>query len=305
MKTKINFGIHLGFAINRYPEPEEWARLVAEELGLHEVQFVSDLLQPHFPDDVIDRQVDLVLKALQKYKIKTTHTFTSPRWNYFANPDAGQRDYWLWWFKRYASISQRLGAKSTGCLLGVYSVRDYAERRDYIFNEVIRGWHELAAHARQIGLECVTWEPMSIPREMGETIQETKKIMAALNQNTKPAVPILICLDVDHGDVSSADPDDIDPYAWIKNFGKQIPLIHLKQRTKDLFGHKPFTPQHNENGIIFPERIIKAIEDSGATETTIYLELSFRERQPYENNVIKDLKASVEYWRPFMQERGA
>lgn len=303
MKAKINFGVHLGFAINRYPEPAEWARLVAEELGLAEVQFVSDLLQPHFSDDLIKRQTELVLEAMQKYKIKTTHTFTSPRWNYFGNPHQDIRTYWLWWFKRFADISQKLGAKSTGSLLGIYSVKDYKTRKEFIFDQIVKNWHELAEYSKGIGLEMLTWEPMSIPREMGETILETNKIMKALNKDTRPEIPIGICLDVDHGDVSSQDSSDTDPYAWIQTFGKQMPLIHLKQRTKEVFGHKPFTPEHNEQGIIFPDKIIKAIEDSGAKETTIYLELSFRERQPYESNVVKDLKASVNYWRPFIEAR--
>ncbi len=47
------------------------------------------------------------------------------------------------------------------------------------------------------------------------------------------------------------------------------------------------------------EKIIKALEQSDANETTLFLELSFRERFPYDNNVIRDLKDSIEYWRPY------
>ena len=69
--------------------------------------------------------------------------------------------------------------------------------------------------------------------------------------------------------------------------------------TKNLFGHKPFTPEHNKDGLINPEELVSAFQDSGAKETTLFLELSFRERFPYDNNVVKDLKASIDYWRPY------
>ena len=121
-------------------------------------------------------------------------------------------------------------------------------------------------------------------------------------KKSKTAVPVLLCLDVDHGDVSSKNPEDTDPYAWLREFGKESPAIHIKQRTRSVFGHKPFNPEHNRDGIIFPDKVIEALEDSGAKETTLYLELSFRERQPYESNVIRDLKQSVEFWRPFVDE---
>ena len=38
---KINFGLHLGFAITRYPEPEKWTKIVEKELGTRHVQFIS------------------------------------------------------------------------------------------------------------------------------------------------------------------------------------------------------------------------------------------------------------------------
>lgn len=39
-------GMNLGFAVNKYIEPEVWSRIVAEDLELHYVQMVADLLNP-------------------------------------------------------------------------------------------------------------------------------------------------------------------------------------------------------------------------------------------------------------------
>lgn len=301
--TKINFGVDLDFAVNRYPEPEEWARLLSEELGVRHAQFRSDLLQPHFPDDVIKEQISRIKESCKEYDIKLLHTFTSQRWSYCGHPDEKIRNYWLSWLKRFAEISARLGAISTGSRLGIYSVKDFNNRRELIFKEIVKRWHELAEHSKSAGLKMLTFEHMSIPRELAETISETKRILDAFNNEKKSAIPILLCLDTDQGNAMSGNPEDGDHYVWIKTFGKVAPLMHLKQRIKDnVTSGKPFTPEYNKDGIIFPEKVIKAIEDSGAKEITLYLEPSFRERLPQDNNVISDLKQSVEFWRPYISE---
>ena len=110
-----------------------------------------------------------------------------------------------------------------------------------------------------------------------------------------------LCLDVDHGDVSSSDPRDTDPYAWISAFAKEAPMIHIKQTFYDKAGHWPFTPENNEKGKVTPQKILTALESAGVKDITLYLELSFRERQPFDSRVIEDIKASIEYWRPFVE----
>ena len=57
MKAKL--GIDAGFATNRYPEPDDWARIVGEELGLHSVMFVADLMSMFYPDEIISEEVIL------------------------------------------------------------------------------------------------------------------------------------------------------------------------------------------------------------------------------------------------------
>jgi len=42
-------GINLSFAVKRWPEPEAWAGIVRERLGLDQVQFTFDLLDPWRP----------------------------------------------------------------------------------------------------------------------------------------------------------------------------------------------------------------------------------------------------------------
>jgi len=109
-------------------------------------------------------------------------------------------------------------------------------------------------------------------------------------------------LDVDHGDVASANPDDTNPYVWLREFGSVSPVIHLKQSKRDKGGHWAFTPEHNADGKITGEQVLAALEESGAEEAMLVLELSHREREPAESRVLADLEASVDYWRQYVPD---
>jgi D-erythrulose 1-phosphate 3-epimerase len=74
----------------------------------------------------------------------------------------------------------------------------------------------------------------------------------------------------------------------------------MKQRTLNVHGHKPFTDEYNKVGLIHPKKIIEKLKALNVNEVFIYLELSFREREPYDSNVIEVLKESVNYWKRFL-----
>jgi sugar phosphate isomerase/epimerase len=298
----IRFGINTGFALNRFTAPEEWIPLVSETLGLKIVQFTADLLNPSLSDGIIKEQIGYIQELSKRYGLEIRHTFTSAftRVNHLAHPDPALRKYWVNWFCRFVDISVDLGAQSMGSHFGIMTVGDYKDpvKRQERFAQNIEGWKDIANYASKKGLQYLLWEPMSIPREMGETIKETRRIQHAVN--TGIAIPMKLCLDVDHGDVYSAEPADTDPYEWIREFAREAPIIHLKQTLQDKGGHWPFTPDKNKEGKITPEKLIAALEKTGVEEVTLLLELSFREREPYESRVVEDIKASIEYWRPYV-----
>ena len=55
---KINLGLHLGFAATRYNYPKIWSELVRKEFNLNYVQFVSDLIDPDLPDEIINKEIN-------------------------------------------------------------------------------------------------------------------------------------------------------------------------------------------------------------------------------------------------------
>ncbi len=298
----VKFGINTGFALNRFTTPQEWVPLIVETFGLKIVQFTADLLNPSLPDEIIEKQIAIIKHLLSKHGLEIKYTFTSAftRVNHLAHPDPDLRRYWLNWFKRFVDISREVGAESMGSHLAILTVSDYNDprKREERLSQVIEGWKEIASYAANKGLQYLAWEPMSIAREFGHTLKETKRIQQLLNNGI--AIPMKLCLDLDHGDVSSSNPKDTDPYSWIQEFSSDVAFIHLKQTLNDKSGHWPFTPEYNKNGRITPEKLMEALNKSGIDEITLLLELSFREREPFESRVISDIKASIEYWQPFI-----
>lgn len=302
---KLQLGINAGFAINRFPEPEVWLRIVGEDLGLRCCQFVADLLNPFLPQDIVDEQAERIIENAARYDVRIRSVFSSAftRVNHLLHPDAKLRGVWLDWFKRLLDLAARLGAEGAGAHFGILSVTDNNDpaRRQERIDEGFESWRKLAEHGAAIGLKYVLFEPMSIPRELACTIAETEEIMARF-ESMDMSIPMRLNLDVDHGDLASPNPEDTDPYAWLRAFGKVSPVVHLKQSTRDKGGHWPFTPEHNERGIVRGELVLEALEDSGAEEVMLILELSHREREPAESRVLSDLKASVDYWRQFVAD---
>lgn len=295
----IVLGINTGFAINRFVEPDDWTRIVSEELGLQVVQFTADLLNPWYEERIVYKQAEKIKNCCEKYNIKITTTFTSQftRVNHLLHPDEEIRRAWIEWFKKFFKLSVFLGAEGGGSHFGIMTVRDCnnSEIRKKRIEQGVEGWRELSEYGAEIGMKYLIWEPMSIPREVGETIQETQKIQKLCSRGFP--VPMQLCFDVDHGDVSSLNPEDINPHAWIKYFGKDIKVIHLKQSLQDKGGHYPFTQEYNCRGKIIPKELIQTICESGIIDCYLILEISHRERYPFENRVLSDLKESVEYWR--------
>jgi len=301
---QVKLGINAGFAINRFPEPEVWIRVVGEELGLRYVQFVADLLNPFLPYRVVRSQVDKILNLSEKYNVKMDTTFTSmfTRVNHLMHPDPIMRDAWFQWFKDFILMSLELGVRGVGSHFGIMSVTDLEddERRESVTRSAIELWQQLSEFALESGLEFLMFEPMSIPREMACTLKETRELYDRVNDGAK--LPILLCLDVDHGFALSGDPRDIDPYAWLEEFAHLSPVIHIKQSSADKSAHWPFANDYNQRGIITPDKVLDAIERSGAEDVVLLLEVSHRERYPAEGRVLSDLRESVAYWREYVKD---
>ncbi len=291
-------GLNTGFAVNRYSDPESWTRLV-NKCGIDSVQFTADLLNPSLPQKIINSQLTRIKKNCNDYNIDVTSTFTGAftRLNHLSHPDHQIRKYWVDWFKKFAQITVELESTTMGSHFGILTTENYSDNTVFEKrkNQNIEHWHEIADYAKKIGIKEILWEPMSVGREYGETIEKCEILQNQLNKSSP--LPFKICLDVDHGDLSSKNKDDTNPYKWLEKFADISPVIHLKQSSENKSGHWPFTEEYNKNGKIIPKKIIDILISKKIKDVDLILELSFKEREPWDSSIEKSLIDSVNYWK--------
>lgn len=294
MITENNLGINLGFANNRFPEPEVWTDIVANKLGLHKVQFVADILNPmiaKYNYSYYCDQVDKTIECTANNNINITSMMTSSftRVNHFTHPDKAYRDVWFDWFIDFLKIGRQFGAKSAGSHFGILTVESLKEK-DKLYKEAIHYWSELSNIAKELNYEFLFFEPMSVDREFGNTIEKTEQILNDLND--KSAIPFKICLDVGH----APHPTQRDYREWLQRLAKYSPIIHLQQTTINSSNHSPFTSFYNSNGIIDPHWIINLLNELELSPELDF-EIGFREKEEVEPIIIRELKESVDYWK--------
>jgi len=289
--------------VNRFAEPAGLIETVARNLRIRDIQITHEFINPSWPAPLTRRLTRSMKTALNNTGVRVTSGMTGPygRLNHFGHPDKEVRRYYIDWFKGFADISADLGATSIGTQFAIFTYADFdnTQRREELTRIAIDCWAEVAEHGRAAGLDYVFWEPMSVGREFGHTINECLALQQRLSE-ADFAIPMWMMADIDHGDVSSANPDDTDPYAWARKAPPLSPIIHIKQSMMNKGGHRPFTAEHNAAGRIQPEPLLAALAEGGANDNEICLELSFKEREPDDRNVIAHIAESVEFWAPYI-----
>ncbi len=287
--------------VNRFADVDDLCDTLAQKIRIGNIQLVPELLNPSWPAATISKRERQFQKAFARNGIRATSMMTSTysRLNHMGHPDADVRRYYVDWFKTLADISGAIGAVSMGSQFAIFTQKDYndAVRREELIETVIECWREVAEHAKAAGLKFIFWEPMSVGREFGHTIAECRSFDKRLEQ-AGLAIPFRMIVDIDHGDVTSTNPADTDPYAWAAAFPVESPIIHVKQSSMNKGGHWPFTAQHNKDGRIQPQKLIDTVKAAGGVNTEICMELSFREREPTDSNVVDMIRESVAYWEP-------
>jgi sugar phosphate isomerase/epimerase len=210
------------------------------------------------------------------------------------HPDPAARERARAWYRRAIDFTAAAGAGSTGGHIGAYSVddwRDPATRRE-LWAELTESLAGLAAYARDQGLTGLMAENLAAARE-----PSTIEMMSALlTVGDEGHVPVTLCLDVGHQCVPGTSGDDRDPYAWLERLGRRAPVVQLQQADGQADHHWPFTPETNATGIISAERVLAALDASGATDVTLVLEVVPAFEQD-DDQALADLVQSARYWR--------
>ena len=285
--------------VNRFAEPDDVIDTIAYGVGIRDIQLTHEFINPAWPAPVIARITRAFCKALARTGARVTSGMTGPygRLNHFGHPDADVRRYYVNWFKTHADVWGELGAECVGTQFAIFTQKDFADvpQRERLIDIALDCWAEVAERGKAAGLKYLIWEPMSVGREFGHTLSSCQTLQDRIDARGM-AIPLKMMIDIDHGDVTSPDPADIDPYAWAERFAARSPIIHIKQSSMNKGGHWPFTQAYNKDGRITPERFLETVRRGGGGANEICLELSFREREPVDRQVVAMLRESVDFW---------
>ena len=300
----MKLSVNTGFLVNRYPDPNQWSKII-KEIKIKNIQITADLFNPSYPDQVLEDQVRNINKLSEKYNFSVFSAFTGgfTRVNHFCHPSEIVREYWLGWFERFAKYTSKIGAKRIGSHIGILSIPDNSENRVIFQKRCIEYWKRFSSIAKGYGFEELSWEHMSIEREQGHTCEDIDYILKNLKETE---IPIKICLDPDHGDLSSENTMDYEPYGLIKKYISEANQIHLKQTSMDKRKNGPFTEANNKNGLIKALKVLDYIEKfhlQDSSNLELILELNAREREPDDSQIVEDIIESVDYWKKALNKK--
>ncbi len=302
MRVDIRLGFDLNCFTNRFPEPEEWTRITSE-MGIREVQFNADIIDPWLPWKIQRRLIKETLKLCNKRGITISSSFGghNHHQNYLGHPDREIAKWYENFYERLIHQTALLGARGVGTCYAIMSVRDARkpERKKEILKRASESYIRLSKIARKEGLEYLLYENTSVPRETCATFAEIDCVLSLLKDM---AVPMKLCLDVGHRNLEREEMPEASCYEWIKRYGETAPVIHIQQTDRTGSFHWPFTKEYNRKGDVEAEKVVKAIEDSCAREVLLALEIKERAYFPYEHALLRDLKESVRYWRRWVKE---
>jgi len=300
--TVFHLGVNNCFAVKRWPLPGEWTDICSGRLDVEFVQFSFDLLDPRTIEPALSEMIAQTLDALAKTGLFVHSTFTglaAYSFNLLSHPSPGMRTDALNWYANAINVTSRLGVKVTGGHVAALSCSDYAdtEKRRFMRRILIENLQHLSSLAAYKGLELFLWEPMPLLREPPCAIDDAKHLLKEVNEKSK--IPVKLAIDTGHQCTVGLEGRDNDVYAWLSELASESPVIHLQQTDGKGDRHWPFTEKYNETGIIKPDRVLDAIEKSGAKEVFLALEI-IHPFEASETEVLDDLEKSVRYWKDYV-----
>ncbi|MEN3185250.1 MAG: TIM barrel protein [Atribacterota bacterium] len=171
----------------------------------------------------------------------------------FLSLDPLQEEVTFRHYLRLMEVAQMLGASSCGGCMGAIP-RDKLERRSKRIENYLRRAMELMHWAHDLGIECLTLEPMSCYAEPPCSVEEVHWIGSTLNeyhrQNPETTSTFGFCADVSHGWVNERGEILVDhmtyfaasfPYLWEFHFKNTDRIFH------QTFG---FEPENLSRGVV-------------------------------------------------------
>jgi sugar phosphate isomerase/epimerase len=288
----MDFGINLGFAIKRWPQPHEWASVVREQLGLDLVQFSFDLLDPWWPAH--RRLAARTRAAADEYGIRI-HSAQVGLANYTYNgllhPDPDARAAAVEWWRRAIDVAVDLGCVAMGGPVGAMTVPELAEGdvRERRYAELLDTMAELSEHAKTAGLASLLVEPTPLFREIPSSIAESERL--ARDLESKCAVPVQYVLDVGHASYQPLYGAAGGVGEWLRPLARYLGVLHLQNTDFQSDSHWGWP---DDRGLFDVEAFAVDVRAAEIRDVPVFLEL-FDAFERDDAHVLRQTITSVEH----------
>jgi sugar phosphate isomerase/epimerase len=297
----MELGINLSFALKRWPEPERWAAIVDERLGLRSIQFTLDLIDAWWPQAERSALARSAKAAADAHGIAIHSAqigLAGYTYNGLLHPEKAARSVARDWWGRSIELAAELGAGAAGGPLGALSAADAADpaRRDSLYAELLEHIHKLADQAMRQGLSALLVEPTPLPREIPSTIAQTEQLLADC---AGTAVPLQLVIDVGHALYRPLYGDGVTLEQWLRPLAAQIGVLHLQNHDFRSDAHWGWP---DVRGSYDPRELVRDASACGLTGVPVFIELFF----PFEQDdaeVLALVESSVAVCRSAIPSR--
>jgi hypothetical protein len=261
---KVHLGINTSFAVKRWPEPEDWMRMISEDLHLGVAQVSADLLPLSLGSTTAADYADDVRRAAESKDVQIHSMFTglgAYASNLLLAESERDRSAAYTWYQDVIRLAARSGARGAGGHIGAFSVRAFGDEalRQKLLSSEIEAMKRLAEFASGVGLDHLQFENLAVAREPGHSLDEAIWFEEQL---------------------SACD----------------IPWVLFQQTSFGSDQHGPFTARTNQSGGVDRDRVLTYLESWTADDVYLFLEF-IPHHEGDDDLVVEELTASVEFWR--------
>jgi sugar phosphate isomerase/epimerase len=293
-------GINLGFAVKRWPEPEAWCQVVREQLGLRQVQFTFDLLDPNWPGDLRLAQAAAIREAAKQWDIEIHSAFVgiaAYTYNGLLHPDPAIRATSLDWWHHAIETAGEMGASAVGGPLGGMSVTEYADptRREARILDVIEAIVTLTDAAHDADLAQILIEPTPLRRELPHTPEEALWLLQALEGRT--GVPVRYVIDIGHALYQPLYGESARLENWFTPLRDNIGVLHIQNTDFQSDSHWGWP---DNRGLFDVAAFAHQVRDAGLEDVPTFLEVFY----PFElsdEEVLANITSSVDHCRQALE----
>lgn len=289
----IPLGVNLSFCVKRWVTTELWARLVREELDLDLVQLSFDLVDPTWPDDLLEDIGGRMREITAAHGIRVHSAFIGLAhytFNQLLHPDRRVRDVAEAWLARAYRFAAMAGIERVGGPLGAVASRVDGREADAIpdedYRDLVQRMLRLGDVASQNGMVELFVEPTPMRREWPWTIAQAQALLVDVAAS---AVPWRYCLDWGHGTFEplyGSYRGRMD--RWYEALGPAIGAIHVQQTDGRYDRHWDFL----EAGAIDPVAVAALQRRLDLADRPVFLEVFY----PFERDdasVIEAVRSST------------